>query len=408
MPLTIPRFLRPPQFENTEENQIAIILSKIFYALLTGYLVLFITRFAVQDMKEVLLLFIGLLLITSSFLLLQRKKLRASVLTLTLILLGQITLIAVTGQGIRDLAVAGYPSIIIVNSLLMNRRDYSIMVILAVICIFLVSVGPLLGVYQPLLPPGPYVGDFFVVMTITAMAALMSFLLARNMHNNLQIAHDELTERKKTGTYLKNSLQEKEILLKEIHHRVKNNLTVIKSLLSLQKSRITSKAQAIAAFADMENRLLSIAQVHEQLYKSDDFNKIAMKTYITAMTRNLKSIIAPSRDISFDLDVENIQLSIETAVPCGIIINELVTNALKHAFIGREKGEISITFNKSEVDTCSLVFADNGVGLPETVAMDDPDSLGLKLVTILTAQIKGTMKVTSDRGATFEIRFPLE
>ncbi|MBN2416044.1 sensor histidine kinase [bacterium] len=405
--LNVPRFLRAPDFEKIEDNQIAVILSKIFYALLSAYIILFIARIAVKDWKETALLATGLSLIALAFSLLQLKRLRAAVLTLALVLLAQITIIAVMGQGIRDLAVVGFPSILIVSSLIMKRMDYLIMVWLTLLCLVLISVGPLAGVYRPLPPPPPNLADFFIVATITALAALMSHFLTANMRMNLRIAHEELRERKKTGQNLKRSLHEKELLLKEIHHRVKNNLTVIKSLLSLQKNQIQTPEQAIAAFTDMENRVLSIAQVHQQLYKSDDFNQISMKSYISTMTQNLKSIIAPRAGITFTHEIEDVELSIDLAVPCGIIINELITNALKHAFPGTDKGTITIGFCCLGSGSCQLKVTDNGVGLPGGITLNNPNSLGLKLVTILTEQLKGSIEVASDKGAAFIVTFPV-
>lgn len=405
--LNVPPFLRSPEFENVEDNQIAVILSKIFYALLTAYIILFAARIAVHDWKETALLAVGLSLVALAFSFLQLKKLRASVFTLALVLLGQITLIAVMGQGVRDLAVVGFPSILIVTSLIMKKMDYIVMVWLTLCCIVLVTIGPLLGIYSPLAPPQPTIADFFIVATITALAALMSYLLAENMRLNLLMAYNELKERKKAGKELEQSLHEKELLLKEIHHRVKNNLTVIKSLLSLQKNRIENREQALAAFTDMENRVLSIAQVHQQLYKSDDFNQISMKSYITTMTHNLKSIIAPSAGISFTHNIEDVQLSIDLAVPCGIIINELITNALKHAFPNADTGAITIGFHCPDSKSCQLTVSDNGIGLPGGITMTNPNSLGLKLVTILTEQLKGSISIGADQGTSFTVTFPM-
>ncbi len=199
----------------------------------------------------------------------------------------------------------------------------------------------------------------------------------------------EINERIKIEEDLSVSLKEKDILLKEIHHRVKNNLQVISSLLSLQ-SQTVKDAQSQKIFMESQNRIHSIALIHEKLYQSKDLSHINICDYINELLRDLLySYGTNPENIKTETYIDNLFLNIETAIPCGLIINELVSNSLKYAFPGGKKGEIRIHFNKYENSKLILIVKDNGVGLPGDINFRKGETLGLKLVSNLSKQLNG-------------------
>ena len=186
---------------------------------------------------------------------------------------------------------------------------------------------------------------------------------------------------------LVNSLHEKDILLKEVHHRVKNNIQMISSLLNLQ-SRYIIDQEALEILRDSRNRIESIALVHEKLYRSQDLAHIAMNSYITELTSFLFHSYSKSRSqIELIIDIGTVELGIDTAIPLSLMINELVVNSLKHAFPGGRTGEITISLAKLDHRQLKLIFADNGVGFPSNVKFPDSQSLGLQLIQSLAEQL---------------------
>ncbi len=222
------------------------------------------------------------------------------------------------------------------------------------------------------------------------------------------IVYTDITHQKEHEKQLQKSLTEKEILLKEIHHRVKNNLTVISDLLSLQ-SRYLDDNQAKEMFQESRNRVLTMMKIHEKLYQSQDFTKVNFKNYLESTVNNLFKTYGINWDnITYTVDVENVSLSIEKAIPCGLIINELVTNSLKHAFseIKGKKGVIEILMYKVNDKNIELIIRDNGKGLPENINLNKTDSLGLKLVDILSkGQLDGEVSINRNGGTEFKIKF---
>jgi len=206
-------------------------------------------------------------------------------------------------------------------------------------------------------------------------------------------------------------LKEKEVLLKEIHHRVKNNLQVISSLLYLNSKKIKDK-NARAMFKDSQNRIKSIALVHERLYQSKDLGKIDFKEYVVKLTNDLfRSYGVNQFIIRLDININNVFINIDIAVHCGLIINELISNSLKYAFPDYEeekkKGLIKIDFNRDKQEELMLVVSDNGVGMPEGLNWESTESLGLRLVHILAEdQLGGNISVSQNDGTRIEIRFP--
>jgi len=218
---------------------------------------------------------------------------------------------------------------------------------------------------------------------------------------------DDVTESKQAIEQIKDSLHEKEVLLKEIHHRVKNNMQVITSLLSLQAKTI-GDTKALAVFEDSQNRVKSMALIHETLYQSKDLSRINFAEYLQKLVAHVsRSYRIRPNAVRINLHVNDVTLPIDTAVPCGLIINELASNALKYAFPADTKGEINITFGRVD-DQYTLCVSDTGVGLPPDFDPEQGKSLGMKLVRMLTSQLNGEMECRNGVGTTFQITFPEE
>lgn len=211
----------------------------------------------------------------------------------------------------------------------------------------------------------------------------------------------DITDRKKAEGLLKDSLKEKELLLREIHHRVKNSLQIISSLLSLQAAEMDDE-DIVERYRESENRIHTIALIHESLYQSTDISSVNFKNYVDILMEDMMHSYHAADRIKTTLKLGDYNLGLETAIPAGLIINELVSNALKHAFKDDEEGEIILSLDKIEDGYC-LTIKDNGVGLPDGVSVDNPDSLGLQLVNALVSQLEGKIEVVRDGGTMFKI-----
>jgi PAS domain S-box-containing protein len=215
----------------------------------------------------------------------------------------------------------------------------------------------------------------------------------------------DVSERKVAELKLQESLQEKEVLLQEIHHRVKNNLQVICSLLDLQSQRLQEPAMQ-EVFRESYNRIKSMALVHEKLYQYRNFVRINFAEYIESLTNELfYAYEVNSSHITLELDIDEISINIDTAIPCALIINELVSNALKYAFVDSQVGKITIDFHPEESKYFTLVVKDSGQGLPKDFDFNTTQSLGLQLVNVLINQLEGTLEVDSSNGTEFRISF---
>lgn len=229
--------------------------------------------------------------------------------------------------------------------------------------------------------------------------------IAPILHSRLDARRHE-RERSRTEEQLRNSLAEKEVLLREIHHRVKNNLQVVSSLLYLAADELDHPA-ARRRLHDSRRRVMSMALVHEQLYQSRDLARIDFAEYLQRIAGSLQDTqVAPSAEIV--VEAERIPLDISAAIPCGLIVNELVANACAHAFAAPATAappEVRIGFRRGR-DTCRLTVADNGAGFPDTLDFRQTTSMGLRLVNTLVRQLRGTIAMTTDAGTTFTIAFP--
>lgn len=218
----------------------------------------------------------------------------------------------------------------------------------------------------------------------------------------------DITARRFNEKQLEKSLEEKDILLKEIHHRVKNNLQIISSLLDLQSDSLDDP-NVLKIFQDSKNRIHSMALIHENLYQSGNLAQIDMQGYIHQLVDSFYSTYETLMGkVSFNINVENISLPMDSAIPIGLILTELLSNSLKHAFPGDRMGAISISLKPGPYGNLQLESADDGVGMAESTPAHTGSSLGLQLVTILARQLRGTVEQKHDNGTAFIITFPYD
>lgn len=212
-------------------------------------------------------------------------------------------------------------------------------------------------------------------------------------------------ERKQVEEQLRESLEEKEVLLKEVYHRVKNNLQVISSLLRLQAGRV-GDPQAEITLQDSRRRVESIALVHQLLYESQNLSRIDFGLYLQNISSQLSyAYEGPVGRTTFRFDTDNILLPVDTAVPCGLLVTELITNALKHAFPGERSGTVYVTFTGGEDGGVRLTVRDDGVGFPANLDIYQADTLGLSLVKGLVRQLDGTLELDQDHGTSITVLF---
>jgi two-component sensor histidine kinase len=216
-------------------------------------------------------------------------------------------------------------------------------------------------------------------------------------------AIDRITAEKQLQT----SIREKEVLLREIHHRVKNNLQIIDSLLYLQARAIRDQVNAVAidAFTESRSRIKSMATIHDRLYRSRDISGVDFGEYLQALVPELLNFYESSDRIAVHIDSEPVYLPIDQAIPCGLIINELVTNALKHGFPAGRTGTVNLGFHELPDGSWKLSVADDGAGMPGAWDLDNPASMGLRLVRDLVRQIDGQVLITSENGTCVSITF---
>jgi len=215
---------------------------------------------------------------------------------------------------------------------------------------------------------------------------------------------EDITERKAQELELKESLVEKEVLLKEVHHRVKNNMQVISSIINLQSAYIKDP-EALQMLKESQDRIKSMSLVHESLYQSKTLSSVNFTEYVTNISKNLYySYVRPTGGIQLHFNTEDVSLNLDTSIPCGLIINELLSNAMKYAFIDKEEGAVTVGLKKTG-DEIELSVSDDGVGIPQGFVIEESDSLGLQLVSTLVMQIRGKLEIRTEKGTTFTIRF---
>lgn len=210
----------------------------------------------------------------------------------------------------------------------------------------------------------------------------------------------EIAARTRAEHEITRSLEEKDLLLREIHHRVKNNLQIIASLLNLQ-SRYITDPNVLGSIKDSQSRVRAMALVHERIYRSHNIAEINLKEYLIYLTKQIISFYASPLKIAITVNMDDIMADIDTVIPVGLIMNELVSNSLKHAFSNAVKGTLSITCTLKDTKTLLCVYHDNGIGMPEGFDWKNTESLGLRLVNNLVDQLNGTIYLGTGEGTTF-------
>lgn len=225
----------------------------------------------------------------------------------------------------------------------------------------------------------------------------------RQRISELEMAGAEL---KRAEERIKASLKEKEVLLREIHHRVKNNLQVVSSLLNLQSYHIKGKKN-LELFRESQNRIKSIALIHDKLYQSKSLSRINFKEYIESLASNLFRTYGTFQSkVVLKIEAEKVMLAIDDAIPCGLIINELVSNYLKYAFPSGKRGEVKIGLHSSNKKKVEIEVSNDGIGIPQDLDFRKTESLGLHLVTILAEdQLHGQISLDRKKGTKFQIKF---
>ncbi len=218
------------------------------------------------------------------------------------------------------------------------------------------------------------------------------------------ILEKEIQERKRAQELIAATLREKEVFLKEIHHRVKNNLQLVISILNLHNDRIRDD-EALQTILEIRDRIYAIAHLHETLYQTGDFGQVDVENYLRGLVGHLLQSSDEGREIKMHFAFEPLKLTLDDSLPCGLIVNELVLNSLKHAFAGTSSAEISLEVRTESDHHVLITVADNGIGFPESLLTTKSDSIGLHLVQKLTQKLGGTMHYERQNGARFQIRF---
>jgi two-component sensor histidine kinase len=228
-----------------------------------------------------------------------------------------------------------------------------------------------------------------------------NFVLQSSIEMALELfnANEKIEENEK----IRNLLQEKELLLREVHHRIKNNMAVIASLLSLQSSMLNDSS-AVSSLEDARSRVQSMMVLYDKLYRSGDFRKISTKEYLITLIDEIVGNFPNLQLVTIKKKIDDVLLDAKTLSPIGIILNELLTNIMKHAFIGRENGIIGVTFLVKETHV-TLIVEDNGIGIPESIDITTSTGFGLQLVGMLTKQLEGTIRIERKNGSQFILEY---
>lgn len=247
---------------------------------------------------------------------------------------------------------------------------------------------------------------YFFIGSLIALVLFLALLFNRsrlknNANKKLEIKRKQIDEQ---NEQLKKLLAEKEWLLKEIHHRVKNNLQIVISLLNTQSAYLENE-DALMAIQNSQHRMHAMSLIHQKLYQSDNLSMIDMSWYIYELITYIKECYSSEKNINFILDTEKVFLDVAQAVPMGLIVNEAINNTVKYAFPKDAKGEVSISFKNTEKDFYQLIISDNGIGLPEDFNIDETESLGMNLMRGLADQLDGTFSLENKNGLKIMVTF---
>lgn len=413
---TLKKYLSPPVFPEDEDKTRAafmlnvLLLGALAATALLGFAVVFI--FVEKVFNTVFILFMALVFIVCYRMMRRGRVLLASTVAMSCSWIVITVFIALAG-GMSSISVVFYVMSTVLTGLMLGTRIALIYVgasSIAGIVMIVLSNSP----HAPprIFPIPPIAG--WLDLTLSLLLSVVAIDLAlRSLRKALAQARFELEERKKTARellvseqQLKKALEEKETLLYELYHRTENNMGVICALLDLQAGYLSDKAQ-VTAFTDIKNRIHSMALVHQKLYQAQDLSRINLKEYITELAQLLMESYQISMGrICLVLDAEDVTVLIDTAVPCGLILNELISNVLKHAFPGNRDGEIRIRLQKISAHEILLEVSDNGVGVPASFDFKKNIGFGLRNIFIICEkQLRGSVAFSNVRGVTCRMQF---
>jgi two-component sensor histidine kinase len=316
------------------------------------------------------------------------------------------TVVAFTGNQIQGVSyLLGYSLVICIAGVLISSRAAFVMTLLSVLSglgmLYSLSVSKVAN--PPLDDPG---STWLLSAIIFPVMAILQYLNRYTLSQTLKQAQQEIDQRKRIEQQLQESLIEKELLLKEVHHRVKNNMQVIVSLLSLQAAGL-NEPTTINLLRDSQNRVRSMALVHEKLYQSNNLAQIDLRDYLQHLATTLFHSYSPQiSNIELIFKIEALTLSIDQAIPCGLIANELISNALKHAFPNHRAGKVQIGLIQTSERAIQLYMENDGVDFPANLDFRQTESLGMQLILSLTRQLNGHLELTRlTPGTRFTIYF---
>mgnify|MGYP001822425165 CR=1 FL=1 len=367
-----------------------------FFALLFSCICLFFL-----DIKEVIpwvFLGFGILNLINTILYYYHKNLTLTYNIVSIMTLGGASIITLYSGGINSpfifvlalIVVAGYVTTKKYGTLYLNLN------LLIIVLIYSQSIADFSFVTNVIPEKSK---DIFALLSVMFSVYLIGGVFGKNLLN----AHHTLY---KTKDKLEAKINEKETLLKEVHHRVKNNLQTVSSLLSLQ-ARNVDDTDIKTLLKNSQNRVIAMAMVHEMLYMREDISKIGYKSYVQELAEYLvRSIKGTSKNITLDIDIPDVKLNIDTAIPLGLLINEAVTNALKYGIVDDNQGVIFIRLRKGDFDEYILNIGDTGVGFSETINHKTTKSLGLKLIHNLARQLRGSIiRDITKKGTHYVVKF---
>src|SRR5690606_32051621 len=390
---------RPIFYSERHKEKIALIVKMNYFASVTMICFALIFYFFL-DIKKVIphtLILYGLLNLTNSLLFTKHKNLHVSYLiSTTLGIIGSIVVCLFSG-GIRSPFI--FILLLIVFSGYVSTRSYGKFHLYFILVVILaVYISPYIGLEFPMVVPSDSRSEFSLLIT------LFSLYISGDIFGRMLLGNYNRLYQSKREIEKKN--HEKELLLKEIHHRVKNNLQTISSLLNMQ-ARATDNQEIKSILHSNHNRVFSMAMVHEMLYAHEDLSKIAYQNNVEQLCNFLiGSSNSSDEDIQYTINIKSIKLNIETAIPLSLLISELITNSLKHAFPNTNKGSINISIEKTDPVYFLLSYSDTGIGMDTANLQRSSNSMGVNLIEKLTRQLRGSLKLAeSDHGATFLVKF---
>lgn len=416
----INRFWALPEFKKDEEKRNAHVLQPVLLLSFIATTVFIIEGVWLANFGIFLTSFSFLLVTLLSWVLARRGKLRVVNFLLPIALLSVLTYRLYTSNGIHDRVVILYPLVIVFAALLLGRRATATFLVLSIAtvwsAIYLEMIDVIVVVPTQI---NADVSDMLVVAIGFTATALVANIINDINHRFAQLwAHQQalqqnneelmrqIAERQRVERQLQDSLREKEMLLKEVHHRVKNNMQIVVSMLNLQSAQVNDST-ILDVLRDSQNRVRSMALVHEKLYQSDNLAQIDCQDYLhhltSALFHSYGSRLSPIR---LEIEANDIALGVDSAIPCGLIVNEIVSNALKHAFPNAQRGTVIVRLCRREGDSLELSIEDDGLGFPVEKDFRNTDSLGMQLVLSLVRQLNGSIElIRLQPGSRFVIRF---